>query len=100
VPAENCLRPDQQSRPGRSGKALAQGGHDHPIARTPAHPLDLSLQNLHLAAEHQHLGQQLGSVSAAGRDQVEHEAHQRIKERSHHPGAKSYPAVLLALKGH
>jgi len=61
VPAENRLRPDQQSCPGRSGKALAKGGHDHPIARTPAHPLDLSLQNLRLAAQGQHLALKLGS---------------------------------------
>ena len=59
------------------------------IARTPAHPLDLALKNLDLAAERQHLSLELGLVAVAGGDHVQPEAHQRIQQRAHHPSAKS-----------
>ena len=54
--------------------ALTQGGHDHPIARTPAHPLDLPLENLDLAPQSQHFGLQLGLVTTAGHQYVQQHA--------------------------
>ena len=66
MPAEDCLRPDQQSRPGRLWEVFSQGGHDHAVARSPADALDLALQNLNLAAEGQHLNLRLCLVLTAG----------------------------------
>jgi len=71
VPAKDRLRLDQQSRPCRSGEALPQGGHHHPIARTPAHPLDLALEHLNLAAEREHLGLKLGLIAMTRRKQIQ-----------------------------
>lgn len=61
--------------PSRSGEALPQGGHDHPIARAPAHALDLALKNLHLAAEREHLSLKLGLIAATHRNRVHEDAH-------------------------
>ena len=49
------------------------------------------MRHLDLAAEDQHLSLQFRLVAVAGRDHVQQDAHQRIPERAHHPGAQSYP---------
>ncbi|HEY8759714.1 MAG TPA: hypothetical protein VIP52_02245, partial [Candidatus Dormibacteraeota bacterium] len=70
-------------------------GQNQAIAWTPAHPLDLALKNLDLAAERQHLSLELGLVAVARRDHVQLEAHQRIQQRAHHPSPKSYLADVI-----
>jgi hypothetical protein len=53
---------------------FAQRCQHHPIARTPVHPLDLPLQNLHLAPQSQDFGLQLGLIAVAGRQGIQKNA--------------------------
>ena len=89
MPAQDRLGPYQQSRPSRARKVGAQGGQNHPVAGIPMHPLDLTLENLNLAAESQHLSLETGLIAVARRDHVQQDAYQRIQQRPYHPGAKS-----------
>jgi hypothetical protein len=68
---------------------LTKCSQNHAIAWAPAHALDLTLQNLDLAAENQDLSLKLGLIAVANCDHVQQDANQRIDKRAHHPGGKS-----------
>jgi hypothetical protein len=89
MPAKDSLGPHQQACPRRLRKAIPQGSYDHPVTWHPVHPLDLALENLHLAAEGEHFSCELGLVAMAEGKHVHQDANQRIDQRSHHAGGKS-----------
>ena len=74
VPPKDRLRLHQQARPARSRNAFTQRRQKHPISRFPLNPLDLPLEYLDLAPQNQHLGLQLGSVGAAGDQDLQYGA--------------------------
>ena len=65
------LKKSAATSPPGMGHPLTLGSHDHPIAKNPAHPLDLPLENLDLAPQHQHFSLQLGLVTMAGHQYVQ-----------------------------
>ena len=71
MPSQDGLGLYSQSCPGASWQAITQGGQHHPIGRRPSDPLDLTLKDLDLAPERQHLSLELLLVASARRDRIE-----------------------------
>jgi hypothetical protein len=93
VPAEDGLRLNPQSRPGRPWQSLLERRQHHSISRGPLDPLDLTLEHLDLPAKHQHLSLELSLVPPTRGDRVEKQAHERV-ERSENHGDRWYRLLL------
>jgi hypothetical protein len=74
MPSQDGLGLYPQSCPGRSRQAITDGGQHHPIGGRPFDPLDLTLEHLDLAPQHQHLSLKFRPVSLARRDRVEEDS--------------------------
>jgi hypothetical protein len=84
MPSQDGLRLHPQGCPRRSWQALTKGGQYHPIGRRPLDPIDLTLEQLHLAPQREHLGLKLGLVSLAPCDRVEENSPERVEHRGDH----------------
>lgn len=86
MPAKHGLRPYEQSGPSRLREVNSQSSHDHSISWRPVHPLDLSLQNLDLPAERQHISLEFVLTVAAACKDIQQDKKKRVDQRSQHAG--------------
>ena len=84
MPSQDGLGLYSQSCPGASWQAITQGGQHHPIGRRPSDPLDLTLKDLDLAPQRQHLSLELRLVASASGDRIEEDSEDRVQRRSEH----------------
>src|SRR5262249_51820938 len=84
VPAQQCLRADQEGSPGRTRKHAAEGAQKQTVSWLEAGPMDLAFEDAELVAEGENLDLKCGIGLVAVDKEVEQEADDGVEKAQDH----------------